>query len=128
MASASAVTGRGAAPAPPPAGAVAAAADPAAPPGSPAAPGGPSAPRSAASSAIRSATVVASGPTLSSDAASGRTPPRSTRASEGLKPAIPQKAAGTRIEPEVSVPIAHGTTPAATATADPDDDPPGARA
>src|SRR6185503_15301532 len=92
-----------------------------------AAAGGP-APRSAASSAIRSATVVASGPTLSSDGASGRTLPRSTRASEGLKPAIPQNAAGTRIEPDVSVPIAHGTTPAATATAAPDDDPPGARA
>ena len=85
-------------------------------------------PRSAASSAIRSATVVASGPTLSSDGASGSTPARSTRATDGLKPAIPQNAAGTRIEPDVSVPIAHGTTPAATATAEPDEEPPGARA
>ena len=53
---------------------------------------------------------------------------RSTRAAVGLKPAMPQNAAGTRIEPDVSVPIAHGTTPAATATAEPDEDPPGASA
>ena len=50
---------------------------------------------------------------------------RSTRAAVGLKPAMPQNAAGTRIEPDVSVPIAPGTTPAATATAEPDDEPPG---
>ena len=40
---------------------------------------------------------------------------------------MPQKAAGTRIEPDVSVPIATGTMPAATATAEPDDEPPGAQ-
>ena len=34
-------------------------------------------------------------------------------------------AAGTRPEPAVSVPSATGTIPAATATAEPDDDPPG---
>ena len=84
-------------------------------------------PRSAASTAIRSATECASGPMLSSDGASGSSPVRSTRSADGLKPAIPQNAAGTRIEPAVSVPIAHGTTPAATATADPDEEPPGAR-
>ena len=72
--------------------------------------------------------MVASGPTLSIEGASATTPPRSTRASDGLKPAIPQNAAGTRIEPDVSVPIAQGTTPAATATAEPEDEPPGARA
>ena len=71
---------------------------------------------------------MASGPTLSSVGASGSTPVRSIRVAVVLKPAIPQNAAGTRIEPDVSVPIAHGTTPAATATADPDDEPPGTRA
>src|ERR687897_106199 len=77
------------------------------------------------SGAIASATLVVSGPTLSSDGASGCTPARSTRAAVGLKPTMPQNAAGTRIEPDVSVPIAHGTAPAATAAAEPDDDPPG---
>ena len=63
-------------------------------------------PRSAASSTTGRRHVAASGPTLSSDGASGRRPARSMRAADGLKPAIPQNAAGTRIEPEVSVPIA----------------------
>jgi hypothetical protein len=40
---------------------------------------------------------------------------------------MPLKAADTRTEPPVSVPMASGTTPAATATAAPDDEPPGAR-
>ena len=74
-----------------------------------------------------SATVVASGPTLSSVGASGRIPARSTRAAVGLNPTSPQNAAGTRIEPDVSVPIAHATTPLATATAEPDEEPPGIR-
>ena len=43
----------------------------------------------------------------------------------GLKPAMPQKAAGRIIEPLVCVPIAASTWPAATAAADPDDEPPG---
>ena len=38
---------------------------------------------------------------------------------------MPVIAAGTRTEPPVSVPIAAGTRPAATATAEPPDDPPG---
>jgi hypothetical protein len=99
----------------------------AAPPAAGASPRGTAAPRSTASTAISSATDRASGPMLSSDGASGRSPVRSIRAAEGLKPAIPQNAAGTRIEPAVSVPIATGTTPAATATAEPDDEPPGTR-
>ncbi len=41
---------------------------------------------------------------------------------------MPLNAAGTRTEPPVSVPIASGTTPAATATAAPADEPPGTRA
>ena len=45
----------------------------------------------------------------------------------GLSPTIPHSAAGWRIEPPVSVPIAHGAVPAATAAADPPLDPPGTR-
>jgi hypothetical protein len=40
---------------------------------------------------------------------------------------MPQSAAGWRIEPPVSVPIAHGARPAATAAAEPPDEPPGTR-
>ena len=39
----------------------------------------------------------------------------------------PQNAAGVRIEPEVSEPMANVTSPAATAMADPLDDPPDQR-
>jgi len=39
----------------------------------------------------------------------------------------PQSEAGWRTEPPVSEPSATGTIPAATATADPPDDPPGTR-
>src|SRR5436309_9926065 len=42
-------------------------------------------------------------------------------------PTMPQSDAGWRIDPPVSVPIAHGASPAATAAADPPDDPPGTR-
>ncbi len=38
-----------------------------------------------------------------------------------------QKAAGIRHEPPVSVPSPTGAMPSATATADPDEDPPGIR-
>ena len=40
---------------------------------------------------------------------------------------MPQNAAGCRIDPPVSEPSASGVRPAATATADPPLDPPGAR-
>ena len=40
---------------------------------------------------------------------------------------MPHSAAGWRIEPPVSVPIAHGASPAATAAALPPEDPPGTR-
>ena len=43
-------------------------------------------------------------------------------------PTIPHSAAGWRIEPPVSVPIAHGAVPAATAAAEPPEEPPGTRA
>ncbi len=40
---------------------------------------------------------------------------------------MPQNAAGWRIDPPVSVPSARGARPAATAAADPPDEPPGTR-
>src|SRR5690606_27104812 len=43
----------------------------------------------------------------------------------GLKPYIPQKVAGPTTDPAVWVPKATGTTLAATAAAEPDEDPPG---
>ena len=43
----------------------------------------------------------------------------------GLKPKVPQKEAGLIIDPLVCEPTASGTWPAATAAADPDEDPPG---
>src|SRR5689334_12987532 len=45
----------------------------------------------------------------------------------GLRPTSPQQAAGMRIDPPPSLAPAHGTTPAATAAADPPDEPPGVR-
>ena len=45
----------------------------------------------------------------------------------GLIPAIPQKQAGIRIEPPVSLPSASGTIPVASAAAEPPLDPPGTR-
>src|SRR5689334_23354530 len=45
----------------------------------------------------------------------------------GFRPTRPQQAAGMRIEPPPSLAPAHGTMPAATAAADPPEDPPGVR-
>src|SRR5437879_12459759 len=44
-----------------------------------------------------------------------------------LRPTTPHHAAGRRTEPPVSVPMATGARPAATATAEPLDEPPGVR-
>src|SRR5262245_42750492 len=54
-------------------------------------------------------------------------PYRDTRPYVGFKPMTPQRAAGWRTEPPVSDPSASGTSPAATAAADPPLDPPGTR-
>ena len=43
----------------------------------------------------------------------------------GLNPTTPQNAAGRITDPLVCVPIAPSTCPAATAAAEPDDEPPG---
>src|SRR5258705_13182957 len=49
------------------------------------------------------------------------------RPTVGLNPTIPQNAAGLITDPFVCEPIAAGTTPAATAAADPMDEPPDVR-
>src|ERR1041385_6563110 len=52
-------------------------------------------------------------------------PQREQRPYVGLRPTIPVNAAGCRIEPPVSVPVAPSARLAATAAADPPDEPPG---
>ena len=74
-----------------------------------------------------SSTVFVNGPTWSRDEANATTPQRGTRPYVGFMPTTPQSAAGWRIEPPVSVPSAKSASPAATATAEPPDDPPGTR-
>src|SRR5512146_1953427 len=63
----------------------------------------------------------------SSDDANATSPYRLTRPYVGLTPTTPQNAAGWRTEPPVSEPSAIGTMPAATAAAEPPDEPPGTR-
>src|SRR3954447_7942394 len=55
------------------------------------------------------------------------TPYRLTRPYVGFIPTTPHNPAGCRIDPPVSVPIASGTIPAATAAAEPPLEPPGDR-
>jgi len=73
----------------------------------------------------QSSDVQASGPAWSWLKQFGNMPFRLTRPYVGFRPAIPQAAAGRRIEPPVSVPIVAGAKPAATAAAEPDDEPAG---
>ena len=54
-------------------------------------------------------------------------PDRCTRPWVGRMPYTPQKLAGTRTEPPVSLPSAKSQAPAAVAAADPLDEPPGRR-
>src|SRR5213593_1602735 len=72
----------------------------------------------------QSSTVQAMGPTWSSVNEFGMTPARLTRPALGMRPAMPQKDAGPRIEPPVSEPIAQGASPAAMAAPEPLDEPP----
>jgi hypothetical protein len=67
------------------------------------------------------------GPGVSRVVDSGRMPCVEMRPTVTFSPTIPQKDAGRRTEPPVSVPTAAGASPAATATPDPLDDPPGVR-
>src|SRR4029077_19322918 len=57
----------------------------------------------------------------------GCCPPIGTRPSDGFMPVKPHSAAGMRIEPPPSDPVAIGTCPAATAAALPPLEPPGER-
>src|SRR5439155_25211821 len=66
----------------------------------------------------------ASGPILSNVHEPTMPPARLTRPYVGRSPVMPQNAEGQRIEPQVSVPIAKPTSPAATAAPEPDDEPP----
>ena len=74
-----------------------------------------------------SATVVASTPCSTRPNQSSAPSWPGTTPGPGLSPTRPQQAAGMRIEPSPSLPCAIGTSPAATAAADPPDDPPGVR-
>jgi len=65
------------------------------------------------------------GPTESSVCESGNAPSVGIRYLLGLNPTRPHKAAGIRVDPPVSVPIEISHMPSATATAAPDEDPPG---
>jgi hypothetical protein len=64
-------------------------------------------------------------PTVSSDEAKAMRPYREISPYVGFSPTTPHSDAGWRTEPPVSVPRAHTASPAATAAADPPDDPPG---
>mmetsp|Transcript_12626 Transcript_12626/g.32015 ORF Transcript_12626/g.32015 Transcript_12626/m.32015 type:complete len:378 (-) Transcript_12626:457-1590(-) len=66
-------------------------------------------------------------PTVSKVGARGTTPRVDTAEIVGRMPNTPQHAAGMRVLPHVSVPIAKSHKPLPTATADPLDDPPGIR-
>ena len=77
------------------------------------------------STAAASSTVKAKIDTQSSERQAGTTPAVEMRPRVGLRPTTLQKAAGIRPDPAVSVPRAKLTSPVATATADPELDPPG---
>src|SRR5439155_6433913 len=71
--------------------------------------------------------VRASGPILSSVQLRAIAPNRLNRPYVARNPVIPQYPAGVMIEPQVSVPIAKGTSPAPTAAPEPLDEPPAQR-
>ena len=80
-----------------------------------------------AKTSAQSSTVRPSGPTTSKRRQSGSVPVMSTAPGLGLKPTMPFQAAGRRIEPPVSDPIAAADSPIATATAEPPEEPPATR-
>ena len=84
-------------------------------------------PAIAVSTRNASATVSAWIEMQSSAGTAGTTPRVLTRPRVGFRPTVFVHAAGTRPEPAVSVPSANGTRPRATATAEPELDPPGIR-
>ncbi len=86
-----------------------------------------SGPCRASKARAQSSTARARGPTESSVGLRGYTPLRPMRPTVVFSPAMPHRAAGMRTEPPVSLPMATGASPAATATAEPDEEPPGTR-
>src|SRR4029077_7422306 len=78
-------------------------------------------------SSARSAALFASGPAWSSEDANATSPYRETVPYVGLRPQMPESAAGCRIDPPVSGPVAAGTMRAAPAAAEPPEEPPGTR-
>ena len=72
----------------------------------------------------RSGTVPAIRLMQSSERHAGTRPTVLIRPRDGLNPAIPLSAGGTRPDPAVSVATVNGTSPVATASADPELDPP----
>ena len=80
---------------------------------------------SAAVSHAASETLRVNVPSVSSVSLKSVTPSYGSVPSVGLNPTTPQYDAGRMIEPLVCVPSAPHTCAAATAAADPDDDPPG---
>ena len=73
----------------------------------------------------RSSTPAANSPTVSSVHEKHFTPTVGSSRNDGLIAATPQNDAGRITEPPVCVPSASGIMPAATAAAEPEDDPPG---
>src|SRR5262249_58282241 len=86
-----------------------------------------SSPAMAARAEYASSVVKAKSETQSSDRHAGTTPTFDTKPRLGFSPTMLLSPAGTRPEPAVSVPSASGTRPAATATAEPELEPPGLR-
>src|SRR4051794_6929657 len=82
-------------------------------------------PATMSSRSAASPTVRASGPPTPSPSKASACGNRDTRPRCGLMPTRLVQAAGIRIEPAPSEPSATGTIPAATAAADPPEDPPG---
>ena len=89
---------------------------------------GPSGPAITATACRARSSERAKTVTQSSDRQAGTTPVAGMTPRVGLTPTMPFSAAGTRPEPAVSVPRARSTRPSATATAEPELEPPEIRA
>ena len=76
---------------------------------------------------MASSTVSENTEMQSSVRQAGTTPALEISPRLGFRPTMLLSIAGTRPDPAVSVPSASGTSPAETATADPELDPPGIR-
>ncbi len=82
-----------------------------------------SAPRMASKTSAQSSTLRAMAPILSMLQLRAMAPARLTRPKVGRRPVTPQRVLGETMLPQVSVPMAKGTSPAATADAEPADEP-----